>query len=234
MPVDPTLLLLILILAPTIFIMVALKPEARRRAKRARTAGTRSWLARFGLVAGIVAAAVVLTAAISLAEYGGTGARCGVAAVFLVGISLLFIKRRRSPRSKFYRAFSEHDFAKALRVSAENPKWRKNAATRYTLALLEALEGNPDRGIAELEELTKRYPKFRLPPLALCVVLLERGQTEQAWQAAGIGVARSPKDPSPHARCARALRKLGRHDEAWAAANARSLWTATSTRPKWS
>ena len=75
--------------------------------------------------------------------------RCGAESqwYFSSGISLLFIKRRRSPRSQILSGILRRRFREALH-RAENPKWRKNAATRYPW-LLEALEGNPDRGIAE-------------------------------------------------------------------------------------
>lgn len=216
--IDPTWLLLVLILAPTIFVMLALRPEARRRAKRASAAGARSWGAQLKLACWILFTAITITVVICFVEYGGLIAREWTGFIFICGLILLGVKRRKSPQVKFCKAVRKHDFAAALCVGEEHPKWRKNLATRYSLALFEIIEGEPDRGVAELEELTRRYPKYRLPPLALATVLLDRGQPERSLQTASLAVQRAVKDPSPHTSAARALRRLGRYEDARAAA----------------
>ncbi len=155
---------------------------------------------------------------ISLAESGDSTAAMSFMICTFLGFVLWGVKRQRSPRGRFYRAFAEQDFAAALGIAAANPKLRKEPATRYNLALLETISGDPEFGITELEELARRYPKFRLPPITLSMALLNSGQAERAWQAASDAALKTPKDPLPHAQAARALRMLGRCDEARSAA----------------
>jgi Zn-dependent protease with chaperone function/tetratricopeptide (TPR) repeat protein len=216
--IDPTWPLLSLIFAPTVFMRLAVRPEARRNARRARLPSDRSWigLAKLGGLA--FASAISITAMIDLVEFGRFYVWAGCLAFAAVGIAIFIFRRQPWTRRHFHQALHEQDFEKALRIGGANQRLRNDPKVRLLLSILEIVTGNHEPGIAQLEELVRKHPKYRFPPLVLSEALLDIGQPDRALQTASAAVQQAPKDPLPHAQVARALRLLGRHEEAWAAA----------------
>ncbi len=214
----PLLPLVITIVAPSLLLSTAIKPEERRRAKRGRVRGARSWWERGKFVLMIFAIAFFSSLLIAIADFDNPIVLPAIVACLIGVLALWIVRHQRSPQRKLLRAIAEHDFAEALRIGESNPKLRQDPSMKYNLALTELIAGDRDRGIAELEELTAKYPQFRLPSIALCMALVDSGQAERAWQVASAAVRQTPKDPLPHAETARALRSLGRHEAAQVAA----------------
>ena len=215
---DMVLPLLFLIATPSALLLTAVRPEERRRAQRGRVRGARSWVDRFKLFAVCWAVAIFVVLVVAIAEIDKLPLQIGILLCMATGAVCWVNMFRRSPRRQLVRAIAEQDFAAALRIGESHPKLRKDPSMRYNLALMELIEGDHERGLAELEQITASYPKFRLPPIVLSMALVDSGRAERAWQVASAAARLTPKDPLPHAEAARALRSLGRHEECRAAA----------------
>ena len=126
---------------------------------------------------------------------------CAVyAGIVLVAITVWSIGRRK--RRAFLRAVQFREFDKALEIAAANPRLQKDPRIRYVIAVLEVIAGDEERGIAQLEQLIKDRPKYRLPPIALNNALTHAGRFELGLEAAEVAIRQAPRDPLPRATAA--------------------------------
>jgi predicted Zn-dependent protease len=131
---------------------------------------------------------------------------------------LLLTRKRRKLSRQVAIALQVHDFRRAFELCAADPKTVRRAhLLRYQQAIADAVCGNPARAIDALEQLWSEKPRFPLTALALGELLLDADRPERALEVAISAVPRLPHDPAVPLLEARALRRLGRFDEALAA-----------------
>lgn len=144
-------------------------------------------------------------------------AACGLGGLFLYASGA----QSGSPRirQQLLKALQDHDFEAAARIGDEKEHAiRRVPEFRHNVAVARTLSGDRERGLAELEENTKRYPQFVHSLLTLSSFHFDAGDYESALQAAARAADRLKKDPAPLVHQAAALWRLGRLDEAESAA----------------
>jgi tetratricopeptide (TPR) repeat protein len=115
----------------------------------------------------------------------------------------------------------DHRFDDVLEIGRRNRKQiASKPADRYNIALMEALRGDRAFAIAEFEEMRRKYRSFALAPLTLSILYYDGGELESALEVALSAARRWPKDPEFRLAQAKALRRLGKLDEAQAAVDA--------------
>jgi len=115
-------------------------------------------------------------------------------------------------------AIQVHDFRRARELCRAAPKVvRRSHLLRYNQALVEAVCGDRDVAIDALEQLWNDKPRFPLTVLLLCELLLDSNRPDRAIELAKSVGPRLPGDPAVPLLEARALRRLGRLDEAQSA-----------------
>ncbi len=154
-------------------------------------------------------------------SWGTTNDAFGYVALVVALVLLVWFSKTvggRGLERKINEALRDHHFADALTLGRENrKKLLKKPLLRYNVALVEALHGDRALGIAEFEELRRKYRSFALPSLTLFMLYFEQDDYERALEMARLSAKRWPKDPQPAIDEARVLRQLGRLDEAQAA-----------------
>ncbi len=118
-------------------------------------------------------------------------------------------------------AMQDHRFGDIIEIGRRNRiQVAKIPVARYNIAFIEALHGDRAFAISELEDLRRKHRSFALPTLTLCALYYEAGELETALEVAQSAARRWPKDPEFRLCEAKALRGLGRLDEAQAASEA--------------
>lgn len=126
-------------------------------------------------------------------------------------------RKRRRLRQAVTAAMQNHEFERALELGAAQPRVvARDHILQHNLALAEAICGRREQAIAKFENVWRVRPRFPPTNLALCELYLEAGKPELTLKLAEAA-AEWFKDPSVHVLAARALRRLGRLDDATAA-----------------
>lgn len=134
----------------------------------------------------------------------------------LAALALLMI--RKSQQNTAHRAmlaaWSQHDFELVLSVSRRYARIvAKDVGLRHLRAGSLAILGNRPQAIVEFEELIASDPKYEPHYIALASVLIDDGTPEKVLPLAELVLERFPSG-NGHALASRALRRLGRLDEA--------------------
>ena len=138
------------------------------------------------------------------------------AAWLLWGIVLLVVRRRgRRLLAQIDAAIRDREFARARELHAALPPWRqRRPQTRILHAVVLAAAGDLAAAVAELEPMRSRAARMWLGRL------LRETEPERALALADALCRELPRAAFPHLHRAQALRRLGRLDEALAAARA--------------
>ena len=133
-----------------------------------------------------------------------------------IGVLGAFNAKDTTAERKMLQAWEQRDFEDVLRLSRRYPKHvGKSNSMRHLRAGSLAILGNRPQAITEFRELIADDPKTESHCIALASVLIDDGQPEQVLPLADQVIERFPKGMG-HALAARALRRLGRLDEAQA------------------
>ena len=140
----------------------------------------------------------------------------GSALLLLVAGTPTYVPRLRND---LLSALHDHDFAKAAKLGLDNARrMMKVPDFRHNTAVAIALAGDYPRGLAELQSNFRDHPKFVQSLLTQSAFCCEEGDYAQALDLARQATERLPGDPEPLIKEAWALRRLGRAQEAEAAA----------------
>jgi Zn-dependent protease with chaperone function/Flp pilus assembly protein TadD len=204
-------------IAPGVALMFAVSAETKWAQRRLRV---RSWRRRLTIVGAVLLfMAIAVVQAIFWPGLSDSPLAFFMLPGTIVAIAAIGVSRRaRGIHRRIYDALQERQFSLALQVGRDNCRLvSKKPSLRHALAVVEAICGNREFAIAELESLRQSHPSFAAPLLALCWIYFDEGDAERALDVARAAVMRWPKDPLPLDLEARALRRLGRLDEAQAA-----------------
>jgi Flp pilus assembly protein TadD len=134
--------------------------------------------------------------------------------ILLVLILVPLLKWIQRPQADIVAAIREHDFQRAVELGEENPKRvRKDQNLRHNVAMARALCGDRQRAIDEMRQLVHDVPKFQQAALTLATFLLDEDPAE-AMEVADRAAKKLKRDSGPLVIRARALRRLGRLQEA--------------------
>jgi Zn-dependent protease with chaperone function/tetratricopeptide (TPR) repeat protein len=130
----------------------------------------------------------------------------------------LFGNRRRRLEREIAVEFQLHHFDRIIQLCHRSPKIVHSSHTlRYHLAVAKALSGDRESAIQNLEQLWVDKPRFPLAALTLGELLLDSHQAERAIEIANQVAVQLPRDVAVPMLKGRALRRLGRLDDAEAA-----------------
>ena len=214
-------------LMPTLLIQLAMKKQIR--AVHGRLGQKWSFLSLLGLAAAIAVAFVLFFTVIlvlfqELIDEGdveSVDARAlnfviVVAVVVISGLCLWGVSRRKRQKLKHdvAVALQLHNFARARELCVANPKVVQDVPQlRYNQAIAEAVLGNRDVAIGDLQRLWIEKPRFLLTAFALGDLLLDSDQAERAIETIQSVGPKLPKDSGVPLLESRAFRRLGRIDE---------------------
>jgi Zn-dependent protease with chaperone function/Flp pilus assembly protein TadD len=222
----PALPLVGLALTPTALLWLGLRQAHRRRRRLTPKPGT--WLGRLTWGVGLVTAVLIAATYFRLTDRL-LGQRIDdtvqpIALIFgsLTFLGLLFLSSRRRVEElerKIMIAIQSAEYAQALELCEKSPALvAKSHALRHNRALILALLGHKDEAMAELEQLLRDAPAFKLSLMLLAALYSERGRYADALALAETLTRDLPDEPAGPLAQGWYLRKLGRLDEAEAKA----------------
>lgn len=149
-----------------------------------------------------------------------------VTPLLMVGVALAmsaWLQRRQASqrlRGNMALALQLHDFQRVLEIGRSAPAAvARDYWLRYHMEFSRAASGDRSTAIDQFEELWRDEPGFPMTALTLGTLLLDADQPERALDVARWATGRLPDDAATHLLVAKALRRLGRLDEAQAAAD---------------
>ncbi|MEW4526458.1 tetratricopeptide repeat protein [Maioricimonas sp. JC845] len=199
---------------------LALRPSVKRFQKKVNYSGA----GRFGFVftmilagvVGIGAAAMIFSDWLDETLFGAT-----VTPLYLVAVVVLIVVTSRDTKfeQELVRLIQDHEFEKAIALAEKHPQTVARKATcRYNVAVAKGISGDRESAIAELKQLCEDEPKMLMAKLTLGAILLDEERPAEALEQAELLEESLADDPEPRLLAGRALRQLGRLDEAEAAA----------------
>lgn len=224
----PTLIGVAVILAPLAFQLWAVKAEYRQSQKRMQPSeqklGWKSWAA-FALalvgsclyflnedaVRGVVADSVPggeATFALALLAllFGG------FVLMLLLGTGVGFNKRFEL---EIATALQQHDWEAALDIGRRQARRvARSPAARHNIAIAKLQSGQRNEATADLEQLRADDKTLKQTWITLCLLYFDDGRADKALEVAADLQRLSQRDSAAHLLKSKALRELGRLDEA--------------------
>jgi predicted Zn-dependent protease len=118
-------------------------------------------------------------------------------------------------RARVLVALQVHDFSGAIALGRAHPQLvARDHLLRYNLALARAVCGDRATAISMLERLCSDKPTFSMAAILLQALMLESGEVQRALDIVQGSAPSLKGDPDLEVMAARALRRLGRFDEA--------------------
>jgi Zn-dependent protease with chaperone function/Flp pilus assembly protein TadD len=213
-----TAALVVVTFGPLGLLMLGVRKKARRA--RRLLGSHRTLAGRLRLAIVVVAAGVLVLSPWTPMWFGNHAlfACLTLVAILAIVVCLWSANRGAKIERRVATAMQLHNFQEALQAAAQAPKVvARRPLLRYNVAVSAAVTGDRARGIAELEALSEDRPKLYLASLVLAVICLDEDRPEQALEIAQRLAVPLKHNSDPHVLAARALRRLGRPDEAAAA-----------------
>jgi Zn-dependent protease with chaperone function len=219
----PAIPLVVLGMTPTLLLLLGMRRSARRHARRTRVGFRWRTLLGWTLAAVFGGLAIAIwtgwlnvTGRPDLDEVAAWG--LGLAA-FLSCSLLQSLDRSLPVKRKLEVAIQSGDYQAGLALGVKHPRIvARSPGLRHDLALVRAVVGERREAIAELEKLCRDVPKLKQTWITLANLYADEGEHERALELATELTQALRNDPAGPILTARALRKLGRLDEAEAAA----------------